>query len=579
MLRALLSLLLASTRLTGARGQADVAPFFSEAVNDAMWKVIGGIRDPYLQALFNNTFPDTLNTTIDYTPPSGQAAEANKSDTFIITGDIPAMWLRDSTNQVLPYIEYVNQDRDLDQMIKGLLRRQSKCILHDAYANAFGKNPYPANRHKDDNTTLLNITELPSGTKRYTVVDAMKAHPLVFERKFEIDSLAAFLRLSYEYSMQKVNSPAGIDSVFQDQDDKEAWLTTVQLVMQTAREQQAGTDEEYDKLEGHFRYTFARTTNEPTDSLMHTAGPPARRCGLIRSGFRPSDDANSLPFHVPGNVMFASYLGKLSESTSGLLARVDAAVAQDAAALAEEVRQAILKHAVVSVPSLSPSPVFAYEVDGFGNYYLMDDANIPGLLSLPYLGFLDNDQLWEVYLNTRKTMVLSVDRNPFFFAGHDSDSGLNVSGVGGAHVYLDAIWPMAITMQGLTAVMMLEEVRQRHSGDASSKSMTGHAPFPPVDQLVSDVKAAIRILVNTHADTYCIHESFQKTRSSTFTRPWFAWANSLFGEFIIKVFKVSPEILSTEIFSVKPNATTIHVTDIVVPMPGCTSIKQAVTYV
>lgn len=85
--------------------------------------------------------------------------------------------------------------------------------------------------------------------------------------------------------------------------------------------------------------------------------------------------------------------------------------------------------------------VFAFEVDGFGSAYFMDDANIPSLLSLPYLGYVDKND--PIYKNTRK-FVLS-EYNPYFFKGEAGE------GIGGPHVGPGYIWPMSIIMRVYTS--------------------------------------------------------------------------------------------------------------------------------
>jgi meiotically up-regulated gene 157 (Mug157) protein len=147
--------------------------------------------------------------------------------------------------------------------------------------------------------------------------------------------------------------------------------------------------------------------------------------------------------------------------------------------------------------------VYAYEVNGFGSYNLMDDANVPSLLSLPYLGAIKNTD--PVYRNTRK-LVLSGE-NPFFFSGSAGE------GVGGPHVGQDMIWPMAITMRGLTS-----------TSDA-------------------EIKSCIQLLQKTHAGTGFMHEAFHKDDPKKFSRKWFAWANTLFGEFLWKTYKEKKSLL------------------------------------
>jgi hypothetical protein len=221
--------------------------------------------------------------------------------------------------------------------------------------------------------------------------------------------------------------------------------------------------------------------------------------GLICSAFRPSDDASVFPFLVPSNFFAVVSLKQAAEMMEKLAN--DTTTASEMKALASEVDQALKEHAVVAHPAYGD--IYAFEVDGFGNHLLMDDANVPSLLSLPYLGAVDPKD--PIYLNTRK-FVWSKD-NPFFFEGKAA------AGIGGPHVGMDMIWPMAITMRGLT------------SADSQ------------------EIKECIQMLKATHGDTGFMHESFHKDDPKNFSRSWFAWANTLFGELLWKTYRTAPELL------------------------------------
>ena len=161
--------------------------------------------------------------------------------------------------------------------------------------------------------------------------------------------------------------------------------------------------------------------------------------------------------------------------------------------LASEVENAIKKYAVVKHPKYGK--IYAFEVDGFGNTYLMDDSNAPSLLSLAYLGDVKPND--PIYRNTRK-FVLS-DSNPYFFKGKAGE------GIGGPHIGYDMIWPMSIMMRAFTSL-----------DDA-------------------EIQNCMVSLMNTDAGTGFIHESFNKDDPKNFTRAWFAWQNTLFGELVLKL--------------------------------------------
>ena len=423
--------------------------FTSDAVEKTITEIAALLENPKLRQMFINCFPNTLDTTVH---PIDDRIDFKDADTYVWTGDIPAMWLRDSGAQVWPYVQLCKEDTALARMIAGVINRQFKLIGIDPYANAFNMEPKGA----------ANKTDVP------------EADPMVFERKWEIDSHCYPIRLAYAYW-----KATGDTSVF-----GEAWLKAIGLTLKTFREQQ--------RYDGYGSYTFLRTTDRQLDTKCVVGrGNPARPCGLIASAFRPSDDATTFEFLVPSNFMAVSSLRKAAEILSTVNGRKD--LAFECSALAGEVEAALKENAIVQHPKYGP--IYAYEVDGFGNAFLMDDANVPSLLSLSYLiPEMASDPVWQ---NTRR-FVWSED-NPYFFRGTAG------KGIGGPHIGIEHIWPMSIMMRAFTS-----------TND---------------DEILS----CILSLMNTDAGTGFIHESFHKDDASRFTREWFAWQNSLFGELILKL--------------------------------------------
>ncbi len=423
--------------------------FTSKAVENTINRVKPKIQDPKLAWIFENCLPNTLDTTVNFSMKNG------KPDSFVITGDIDALWLRDSSAQVWPYLPLMKEDNQLKQMVAGLINRQTQCILIDPYANAF--NPYPK----------------PNGE---WMSDATKMTPMLHERKWEIDSLCYPIRLAYNYWKQ-----VGDTSIF-DAD----WKKAMKLVVATFKEQQRKND--------LGPYQFLRVTDRQLDTLNNKGyGNPVNPVGLIVSSFRPSDDATTFGFLIPSNFFAVTSLkqtAEISEQVTG-----DTAFATECRELAQEVEDALRKYAVVEHPRYGK--VYAFEVDGFGNTYFMDDANIPSLLAMPYLDTVDSHD--PIYQNTRK-LVLSTD-NPYFFKGTAGE------GIGGPHVGYDMIWPMSIIMRAQTS----------NNED--------------------EIRHCLRMLRDTDADTGFMHESFHKDNPSKFTRSWFAWVNTLFGELILRLEK------------------------------------------
>lgn len=432
--------------------------FSSKAVEQLIAEVKDAITDPKLKWMFENCYPNTLDTTVKF------QMKGKKPDTFVITGDIEAMWLRDSSAQVWPYLQLLKQDKELQLLVAGLINRQAQCILLDPYANAFNDGP-KGSYWETDNTQHM-IKEL-------------------HERKWEIDSLCYPIRVAYYYWLL-----TGDTSVF-DTD----WHNAMQLVVKTFKEQQ--------RKDGLGPYSFTRDCDRPTDSQINGGfGAPVKPVGLIVSAFRPSDDATQYGFLIPSNMFAVVSLRQLAEIENKVYGNGD--FAGQCLDLASEVDEAIQKYGVVNHPVAGK--IYAFEVDGFGNSLCMDDANVPSLLGAPYLGYCKVDD--ALYQNTRK-FVWS-DNNPYFFKGKSGE------GIGGPHVGLDYAWPMSIIMKGLT------------TGDAA------------------ELKECLTLLRNTDADTGFMHESFHVDNPAKFTRSWFAWTNTLFGELIVKIYHEHPELLKTE---------------------------------
>lgn len=421
--------------------------FVSQSVDARIAQVQAMLTNPRLAWMFGNCFPNTLDTTVHYSED-----ENGTPDTFVYTGDIHAMWLRDSGAQVWPYLRFANEDVHIRKMLEGTIRRQFFCINKDPYANAFNMGP-TGSEWESDNTDM---------------------NPYDHERKWEIDSQCYPVRLAYEY--WKVT---GDTSVFD-----ESWISAMDNILKVLKEQQ--------RKDGHGSYLFTRKTDRQFDTkACEGKGNPVNPVGLIASAFRPSDDATVFEFLVPSNFFAVTSLRKAAEILETV--NKDADKASECRALADEVESALHEYAIVDHPKYGK--VYAYEVDGFGNCLINDDSNVPSLLAMPYLGDVAIDD--PVYQNTRK-LVWSED-NPYFFKGAAGE------GIGGPHIGHDFVWPMSIMMRAFTSTDD-EEIR---------------------DCIIS--------LMNTDAGTGFMHESFHKDNAANFTREWFAWQNTLFGELILKL--------------------------------------------
>ncbi len=388
--------------------------FASPAVERELARVSALIADPELAWLFGNCFPNTLDTTVTLGQLDGQP------DAFVITGDIDALWLRDSAAQLRPYLHLARGDAQLMQLYRGLIRRHAHCVLIDPYANAFMRDPAAMSSL---DWSKIDQTEMKAG---------------VAERKWEVDSLCYVLRLAYDY-WQASGDTQPFDAT---------WAAAAKTIIATFKVQQRRT--------GPGPYRFQRRSDQPTETTLAGIGVPTRKTGLIHSAFRPSDDACTFPCNIPGNLFAVATLRELAALAEAVLH--DAALAAEARALADEVETAVYQHGTMLLPD--GRQVFAYETDGYGNHLFMDDANVPSLLGLAYLRCVRADNLlWQ----TTAAAVWS-EANPWFF------SGKAAAGVGGPHIGERQVWPMSIIVRALSsnddAVIAgaLKTLRATHAG-------------------------------------------------------------------------------------------------------------------
>lgn len=401
------------------------------------------VKYPELAPFFKGCFLNTIETTVTKLDDGGY---------FVITGDIPAMWLRDSAAQLTHYIRFANEDENLKEIIRSVIARQVEFVCLDPYANAF--NAVPNSHSHNDETDFY--------------------HDLIWERKYEVDSLCAPLYLAHQYYMTTLD-----DSVFTEQFHKMMYIIA----------------EVFKKEQNHFQcssYYFNRQNCPQTDTLpCDGKGNDVAYTGMTWSGFRPSDDRCVYGYLVPSNMMAVCALKKAAEMAN--IGYEDTKLESECRSLAFDIDEGIKEHAVYEHPKFGN--IYAYEVDGKGNIILMDDANSPSLLAAPYLGYVKKDD--EIYQNTRK-FILSIN-NPWYF------EGAVAKGVGSPHTGNNKIWHIALTMQALTS---------------DNKE---------------EIENCLKMIANSHAGTFLMHESFDKDDDTLFTRPWFAWANSLFAELLIRL--------------------------------------------
>ncbi len=399
------------------------------------------IKDPKLKKMFVECFYNTLDTTVNFW---------EDGTTYIITGDIDAMWLRDSSAQVTQYLAFAGEDEGIAKLIRGLIARQLAYIDLDPYANSFGKIPEG---------------NFPS--------DECEKHPYVWERKFELDSLCYPFRLMKQYY-----EVTGDKGVFDDAFRK--GLSQILTVFETEQDHHANST-----------YYHYRPDEAPSFSVPEKGhGGPVKVCGLVWSGYRPSDDPCEYGYLIPGN-MFVSCIMKELVSL-GEVTGIDEETKKRMITLADSIDRAIAEYGTVDHPVYGK--VYAYEVDGLGGVNLMDDANVPSLLSIPYIGYVGADD--PIYQNTRR-FILSKD-NPYYF------SGKCITGVGSPHTPENYVWPISLMIQGLTS------------------------------QSEEEINEVLRMLTENDGGTGYMHEGVHCDDHKTYTRSWFAWANSLFSLFVLR---------------------------------------------
>lgn len=404
------------------------------------------LPDPMLRRTAGRCLRNTLETTTFW---------LDDDLTYIITGDIPALWLRDSSAQVETYLRWAAGDAVLQRTVRGLIRFQARAIVEDPYANAF--NPGPLGRE-----------QFPSD---YT----SRKSPWMFERKYEVDSLCYPVRLLWRY--------------LEATGDRSVCTPEVRKALDTIR----GVFRE-EQFHVSSPYVFDRENpNPPWDTLSHGGlGAPVGYTGMTWSGFRPSDDACTYGFLIPAQMFAVVVLGYMAQLYESVWQ--DFAAAADARRLAGQIDAGIGEHGMVEHPEFGR--IYAYETDGLGNCLLMDDANIPSLLSAPYLGYCSADD--PVYQNTRR-FVLS-PANPTYAAGKAA------RGVGSPHTPPGMVWHLGLIMQGLTAGSRAER------------------------------EGLVRTCLDTDGGTGYMHEAFDPDNPGRFTRPWFAWANTLFAELVLQTY-------------------------------------------
>ncbi|MDO4431695.1 MAG: glycoside hydrolase family 125 protein [Aerococcaceae bacterium] len=393
--------------------------------------------------VFKKCFLNTLETTIEMNADG---------TTFVLTGDIPAMWLRDSTAQVRPYLLLATMDQQIYEMIAGLVELQFRYIHHDPYANAFNQTAN-GKGHQTDHTKMTDW---------------------IWERKYEVDSLCYPIQLAY-LLYKNTGQTTHLNETFV------TGLRDILTVWQTEQRHEISP------------YQFVRDTDRVEDTLVNDGkGSPVAYTGMTWSGFRPSDDRCEYHYLIPSNMFAVVVLDYVAELATVISLPQD--LVDLARQLRQDIQQGIEQYALMK--NAAGETIYAYEVDGLGHQNLMDDGNVPSLLSIPYLGYCQKDD--PIYLATRRTLF--TPENPWYYEGK------HARGIGSSHTWENYIWPIALAIEGLTATTKAEQ---------------------------ADI---LDVLVNTDGGTLQMHESFDVNDPTRYTREWFSWANMMFCELLLSYY-------------------------------------------
>jgi uncharacterized protein len=399
---------------------------------------------PKIIEMFQNCYQNTLEKTV--------RKNSKDNTVFMLTGDIPAMWLRDSVNQLRPYLLIAKGNKEIQEIIEGVIKKQLLCIMLDPYANAFNEFPNSAGHQSD-------ITDMK---------------PEIWERKYEIDSLCYPIQLAYLY-WKNTNKTVHFNQLFKNVMDKiiDLWIT------------------EQNHMEKS-NYRFIRKNCPLTDTLPNNGkGAFVSYTGMTWSGFRPSDDSCIYGYLIPSN-MFAVVVLRYMEEINQKFYQ-DQSLQRKMVKLKEDIQKGIDRYGVIRTDDFGE--IYAYEVDGNGNYILMDDANVPSLMAMPYFNYCEKSD--RKYQNTRK-FILS-NKNPYYYEGKFA------KGVGSPHTPENYVWHISLSIQGIT------------SSDKAEQEMI------------------LDFFERTDAGTNFTHESFDKDNPNNYTREWFSWSNALFVEFVLSL--------------------------------------------
>ncbi|KAH7110697.1 Six-hairpin glycosidase-like protein [Dactylonectria macrodidyma] len=452
-------------KLPYMRPKEQCRTFKSPAVEKVIRDIKSRAKDPDLARLFENTFSSTLDTTVKY-------FDSAKNLAFIVTGDITAQWLRDTGNQFAHLYKLLPHDKNLKALVKAVINTESRYIAEYPYCGAFQPPPESGLKPTVNDYATLVMVNPPVNNQT------------VFECKYELDSLAGYLKIVRSYYANTK------DSSFINSN----WKAAMSQILRVIKEQSQSTWADDWTFVSYYNWTGLPGALQPPVPNGGN-GEPKLENGLVASSHRPSDDLTVFNFITSDNAMMSVELDNVASLLEdiGQMPKLSRKLRENAVTI----RDAVWNH------TLTSNGIFAYETNGYGGQYIMDDANVPSLISLPYLGFLKRDD--ATYKKTKATLFSRA--NPYFAAGK------NFSGIGGPHANATNPWPMS----QISAVFGTDDDHE--------------------------ITERLKLIMENTSGLGLIHESINIYNSSEFTRPWFAWANSYFAEMVLDLAERKPGLI------------------------------------
>ncbi|KAH0496103.1 hypothetical protein TgHK011_003484 [Trichoderma gracile] len=452
-------------KLPYMRPSEECRTFKSPAVEKVISDLKSQLKDPDLARLFENTFPSTLDTTVKYFDPAKNLA-------FIITGDITAQWLRDTGNQFAHLYKLLPHDKNLQALVKAVINTEARYISQYPYCGSFQPPP--------ESGLAPSVNDWATGVRVNPPVD----NQTVFECKYELDSLAGFLKITRSYYANTKDSSFINDN----------WNAAMAQIVRVLFEQSQSSWSQDFQWVSYYNWTGTAGALSPMVPNSGN-GEPKQANGLVASSHRPSDDLCVFNFITSDNAMMSVELANVADMLAAI--GTQRPLAKQLRQYSDTIKQAVWAH------TRAANGIFAYETNGLGAQYIMDDANVPSLVSLPYLGFLKRSD--STYQKTKAAMFSRA--NPYYAAGKSFD------GIGGPHVNATYPWPMS----QISAIFGTDSDRE--------------------------IKQRLALILGSTSGLGLIHESVSIYNGSSYTRPWFAWANSYFAEMVLDLAERKPALI------------------------------------